>query len=174
MTSLTSSLSGEHPPVKVLTTLSAIALAGEDVDLLEAVLSELRGLSLERRTYEDPTGLVELVLSSHALSEDNTNTALEILEGANLVHPNMAITRNRLAKTLLAAGRAEDALALLGTPDVRWDAEGSRLKGVARIEAGEEEGVREMQRAIKLRPWEERGWEGLAWGRKMIAEAEGE
>jgi hypothetical protein len=33
-------------------------------------------------------------------------------------------------------------------------------------------GMGELQKAVQLAPWEEKGWEGLAWGRKILVEAE--
>jgi hypothetical protein len=62
----------EAPSIEAITTLAAIAATTEDEDLLDASLSELNALALDRRTAKDPAGKVELLLAHHALMTVST------------------------------------------------------------------------------------------------------
>ena len=57
----------EKPSIEAITTLAAIAATTEDDDLLDAALSELDALALDRRDAMDPAGKVELLLAHNAL-----------------------------------------------------------------------------------------------------------
>ena len=71
---------------------------------------------------------------------------------------------------LIASGKADEAIGILSAhdkvDDVEMVADTARLKGIAEVLRGDEEGLGRLQHAIRVRPWDEAGWEALAWGRK--------
>jgi superkiller protein 3 len=169
------SLSQERPPIKVVSTLGVIALVSSDEDLIDAALSELRSLPLERRALDDPSCRTDLVLYTNAIAQGDDQEALAILEAAVRIEPSSSSTRNKLANSLIATDKAEEAIGLLALQERGDDsttvAETLRLRGIAEILGGDEEGVRRLQQAVRARPWEESGWQALTWGRTTVAEA---
>ncbi|WVQ80586.1 hypothetical protein IAT38_002691 [Cryptococcus sp. DSM 104549] len=169
-------LSQEKPPLKIISTLAAIAVISHDADLTEAAMSELLTRpDIERAS--DPSGQADLVLYLHALADGRAEDAYHVLEDGVAARGGAA-ARNRLAEALIQAGKSKDAIGVLGKADpqevveVEVRAEGERLRGVAEVLEGDEEGVKRVQRGVMLAPWLEEGWEALAWGRKIVAEAE--
>lgn len=134
---------------------------------------ELRGLSPSRRATEDPQGSVESVFAASALAENKVDEALGILQDALSIRPESFNTANRLAVTLTAAGKTADTVHLLETAG-QWDAEAVRNRGIAKMVEGDEEGLQDLARSVRLKPWEVVGWRGLAWGRALLTEAETE
>jgi hypothetical protein len=112
------------------------------------------------------------------LSNPDSEEAIQILESAMISRPHDPVARNRLAKALIASGRYEDATSALhgvASGDGAVLSEALRLRGVADVAGGEDEGVVGMgliQKSVVVRPWEEAGWETLAWARKVRAEIE--
>jgi superkiller protein 3 len=173
---LTCSLSSENPSIQVISTLAAVAITSSDSDLIEATISELQTQSPHNKLFNDPAGHSDLILFLQALrtSEDS---AIEVLESSVISKPYDLVARNRLAKGLIASGRYEDAihaLEVLGG-DGQVLSEGLRLRGIAEIVGGADEGVgglRLVQKSVLVRPWDEAGWEALAWARKAQLDVE--
>jgi superkiller protein 3 len=170
---LTNSLSSENPSIQVVSTLAAVAITSSDSDLIEATISELQTQSTHAKATQDPAGHSDLILFLNALptSEDQ---AIEVLESSVISKPYDMVARNRLAKALIGAGRYEDAtqaLAVLGG-DGEVLSERLRLRGIAEIVAGldDKDGMGLVQKSVVVRPWEEAGWEALAWARKVQVE----
>lgn len=169
------SLSSEHPSIKVIATLAAVAITSSDADLIEASISELHQQSPEAKLSQDPVGQSDLVLFLHSLAQspDAPEDALDILESAVQLRPSDPIARNRLAKAFIASGRYEEANDVLdGVMSRDGDvlSEAYRLKGIARVAAGEEGAGEIVQKAVLIRPWEEKSWEALTWSRQVEAE----
>ena len=171
------SLSQNSPPVKVVNTLAAVALVSSDPDLLEAAISELQTIPAQRVIAEDRESLVPLVLSTNALVEGHPDDAVKALETALHLSPLDFTTRNRLAKLLIADGKVDEAVALLTidhsvykTLSVDDKSELLRLRGAARLVAGDGEGMSDLMGAVRVCPWDVKGLEGVAWGRKVLSE----
>ena len=170
------SLSQEKPPIRVISTLAAIAVVSSDDDLIDAAMTELQALPTDRLATQDMSGQSDQVLYPYALVQGDHHKAQAILEDAVHVEPSNSSARNRLAKMLIASGKPEQAIGVLDA-HTRVDAievvaETLRLKGMAEVLIGDEGGLRSLQRAIRLRPSDEVGRQGLAWGRKMFVEAQ--
>jgi superkiller protein 3 len=163
-------LSQDKPPIKVITALAATAISSNDEDLIEAALSELQQIPLERLGEEDPKGQTTLVRYAHALIQGED--AVQVLEGAVHASPSDEVARLRLAKGLIRDDKAGEAVGILGTRQGKESVDGMRMRGVAELLDGEEGGLRKVQKAVRGRPWDVEGWEALAWSRKMVAEAE--
>jgi hypothetical protein len=149
-----------------------------DPDLLEAAIGELRSIPAERVTREDPESHVPLVLSSHSIIDNKPDQAIQSLEAALNLVPTDIKTRNRLAELMIATQKPEEAIALLSFelgPEVSSDVKSEmiRLRGLARIVSGDEAGMSDLSRAVKIAPWDEKAWRGVAWARKVLAELDG-
>lgn len=174
---LTYSLSSENPSIQVISTLAAVAITSSDADLIEATISELQTQSPHTKLTQDPAGHSDLILFLHSLLNSSEDAAIEVLESSVISKPYDLVARNRLAKALIASGRYEDAtsaLAELGG-DGEVLSEGLRLRGIAEIVGGGDEGTAGMglvQKSVVVRPWEEAGWEALAWARKVQVDEE--
>ncbi|WWC88759.1 uncharacterized protein L201_003672 [Kwoniella dendrophila CBS 6074] len=171
-------LSQEKPSLKVISTLAAIAMVSSDSDLVEAAMSELQSRPVQSRIKEDPAGQSDLVLYLHSLIEGKSEEAHKILEQAAEVSPSSIKARHRLAEAFIQSDKANEAIYVLdGTwkvDDVEAKAELERLIGVAQIQDGVQEGVSKLQKSIMVAPWADDGWNALAWGKKLVAEAEAE
>jgi hypothetical protein len=151
------SLSGENPSIKVISTLSAIALSSSDPDLLEASISELSSQSVQRKAYEDPNGLSDLVLYANALTQGDDSGAIAILRSANDAKlsrdgpsAGSSVEKNRLGKALIASGQVDDALELLrprGTDSAA---------GITAVNLGIRGGVKKESRDSRLEAEEKR------------------
>lgn len=158
-----------------MNTLAAVALVSSDADLLDAAISELKTVPGDKIAREDPESHVPLVLSSHALVNQKPEEAIQVLESALNLVPTDIKTRNRLAELLIATQRAEEAVALLSFelgsqvgPEIK--SEMIRLRGLARMVAGDEAAMSDLSAAVKMSPWDQRAWKGVAWGRQVAHE----
>lgn len=121
-----------------------------------------------------------LVLSTNALVQGQPEDAIKALETALHLSPLDFTTRNRLAKLLIADGKVDEAVALLmidesvyKTLSVGDKSELLRLRGAARLVAGDEGGMSDLAAAVRVCPWDVKGLEGIAWGRKVLNELQG-
>ncbi|BEI86438.1 hypothetical protein CcaverHIS002_0607250 [Cutaneotrichosporon cavernicola] len=172
-TQLMESLEHERPSLKVIAALGAAALASSDADLLDAALAELANPTPEQRA-QDPQRTADAVLAAAALANGNEDGAIASLESSAASAPWDPVSRNRLAAAYVAAGKTEPAIALLQrTSDgpVLEAARANSMRGIALTLEGES-GMQNLQRAIMLRPWDEEGWEALAWARRAEVELE--
>jgi hypothetical protein len=153
-------------------------MTSSDQDLIEASISELQTQSPQTKAMNDPAGHSDLVLFLHSLLNSSDDAAIEVLEGSVISKPYDMVARNRLAKALIASGRYEDATAALegaGGGDGEVLSEGLRLRGIADIVGGADDvvGMGLVQKSVVVRPWDEAGWEALAWARKVQVEGQG-
>ena len=122
------------------------------------------------RLAESHRGEVSMVLSTHALARNLPDDSLKALEQAVHLSPSSALARNRLGHMLIAMGKAEEAVRILseaGGESVSIKSETMRLRGIAKVMSGDVEGgVSEVTAAIRVCPWDEKNWQGMAWARK--------
>lgn len=172
-------MSSENPSIKVIATLAACAITSSDEDLIEAAISELHTRSPQTKLLQDPSGQSDLVLFLHSLSlaesSEQQAEAVQILEKAVMERVNDPVARIRLAKALVASGQYEEAKFLtdgLASHDGATRSEALRLTGVAQIVSGESDAMGMVQKSVVVRPWEQAGWEALAWTRGLQQDIE--
>ncbi|ORY31409.1 putative translation repressor [Naematelia encephala] len=165
-------LSHESPSIKVITTLAAIATLTADDELVEATLSELSSLRLNRRLVEDTTDLTSLIMHLHALVDGQPADAEAILEASVHEDPANTVKRNRLARFLIAAGKTDQAIGVLegmeNSGDTGLESERFKLAGLARVKGGDGEGLKELQKAVRAKPWDIAAWEALVWAKNEV------
>lgn len=147
----------------------------EDDSLVDAALSEILALPLERRQQLDPNKEVTYLLAQHQLSQGNLAGALGVYQSATFAEPTQPDLRRRLTMLTLQHAQPEAALALIrGAPDTiaTEDArESSPLSAVAEAQGGDEvAAVRTAQRGIMLAPWRRKTWEALAYVQSAAAD----
>ncbi|KAI4526044.1 hypothetical protein K523DRAFT_227295 [Schizophyllum commune Tattone D] len=141
----------------------------EDDSLVDAALTEILALPVDRRLQLDPQHDVQLLLVNHYLGQGNASKAQSLLQAAVHAEPTQRIPRDRLAEIELQLGEAASAAAVL---DAEPESEASTLnRSVAyslalRAVAGSSEdsvhALRLAQRALRLSPQDSRGWQTLA------------
>ena len=180
------SLSAENPSIVVITTLAAIALLSADEDLIDATISELNSLSTSRKLAEDPQDTTTDILYVHGISTGDEDQARVILEQSVHDNPTNMQRRIKLAKMLLASGQSQLASSVI---DVNLDpsefrqspiiGQGSetqsevlRLKGIASVKNGDTAAGRsDLQRAVRVTPWDDSAWVALAISFTAVPEA---
>jgi superkiller protein 3 len=167
-TQLLGALEG-NPGVRVIAALGAAGLGSGDADLVDAAVAELSGVPPSRRAAEDPAGGAALVQYASALVSGDQAAAVSALEAAAASDARPA-PRNALAAAYIAAGKPEAADTLLAGAGA--DADAARLRGEALVLSGDDAGIAYLQRAVRLRPWDDSAWEALAWARRAVAELE--
>lgn len=160
----------------------------EDDGLVDAALSEILALPLERRHELDPSRDVDYLLVQHHLgqvcfylfpslpcadvwSQGDLSRALSVAQGAVFAEPSQPEARAQLAALAIQNGGNNRALAILAglagrTGDLR---KLPSLSAIARAPGTEVEdgrvALQEAQRAIMLGPSELRNWQTLAYVR---------
>lgn len=162
----------------------------EDDSLVDAALSEILSLPLERRHELDPRRDVDyilvqhhlgqvselhilIILTSQLLSQGDTTKALAIAQQAIHNEPSLLSPKVTLASLALQQGQHSAALALLKSQNENLAnmRESLGLRAVAESMSGEvQEAIRGAQKAIMLTPWEVRNWQTLALVRTQDAE----
>ncbi|KDQ10122.1 hypothetical protein BOTBODRAFT_164222 [Botryobasidium botryosum FD-172 SS1] len=174
--------------LQAITTLAAIGTLLAADDLVDAALSEILALPLDRRHKLDPHRDVDNLLSQHHLGLGRASQATSVLQHAVHAEPSQTQPRKNLGTLLLKSGQPAAAESiLLGTlgsqqvDDRQALHDSLRLSAVARVRAHEralldEDTARlsqkEVERAVVLAPWEEANWVALAYVRSRAAGVE--
>ncbi|RDB24954.1 Superkiller protein 3 [Hypsizygus marmoreus] len=157
-----------------ITTLAGMGVVTEDDSLVDAALSEILALPLERRHELDPRRDVDHLLMQYHLGQEDFKKALGIAQSALFAEPPRPDVRNNLANLILRGGQREASLAILGgstsadSTDTRDIVPTSlSLQAVAHAcgDGKVQTALHEIQRAIMLSPSNIRYWEVLAFVR---------
>ncbi|KXN90207.1 Superkiller protein 3 [Leucoagaricus sp. SymC.cos] len=165
-----------------INTLAGMGILTDDESLIDAALSEVLGLPLDQRQELDTNREVDYLLVQHYLSQGKVNGAVSIAQKEVLLEPGKPEPRMQLATLMFQKGERKCAMALLSDAiandqeDLTSTSAALALHSVAMCtpEAPVQDKVtslREIQRAIMLRPSHERSWEALAYVRSCIAVA---
>ncbi|EIM82722.1 uncharacterized protein STEHIDRAFT_63802 [Stereum hirsutum FP-91666 SS1] len=157
----------------------------EDDGLIDAALSEILSLPLDKRHERDPERDVDYLLTQHSLAQGEKGKALSHAQKSLFAEPSRSSARRTLAVLALQNEDPEAALAALSAASAGIDegsaegsAEGLALQAVARALKGhgnvseereEEQKIIEAkklaQQSVMLAPWEVKNWETLAFVR---------
>ncbi|KAA1474268.1 superkiller protein 3 [Dentipellis sp. KUC8613] len=156
-----------------LTAINALAGMGiltEDDSLIDAALSELLSLPLDRRYERDPQRNVTYLLAQHHLGQGDVAGAQREIQKAIYAEPSRREERSSLARLSLQSGQPAKATALLsGFEGDVANAQASMalhaLSKAMRPDGDAEDAwnaERMAQKAIMLAPWDKKNWEILA------------
>ncbi|KAJ9117523.1 hypothetical protein QFC22_004373 [Naganishia vaughanmartiniae] len=176
---LLESFSAEHHSASAMVSLSAIALMTDDDALTEAVMTEADELDEGALLLKDPRNLLRRFKALWKLSQGDVSAAERVLSRTVHSAPSSSRDRASLAGIMLSYRQTDIAHAILATDgnssalEMSSDGgESSRLRGLAAagcVGNGDQaerqaipQSISEIQRAIKLRPWDPAAWQSLA------------
>ncbi|KAL0956081.1 hypothetical protein HGRIS_002250 [Hohenbuehelia grisea] len=159
--------------LNAITVLGAMGILTSDDSLVDAALSEVLSLPLDRRQARDPRRDVDYILVQHHIGLGLTAKASTIAQRALFVDPASAEARGELAKLLLQMrGHETAAMSILGGGSSSMESAEStatmlclRAVGEARTSPGEGRAspVARAQKAVMLTPWKRKPWLALAY-----------
>jgi len=167
-----------------------------DANLVDAALSEIRNLPIDRRQELDTYREVDYLLEQHHLSlvrnldvfagsnsrdtKNQTSETVWLTQKEVLLEPGKFEPRIRLATLLFRKGEQKSARALLSDAikndrnDLALTSDVLTLHSIALCATGatpkdKAAMLREVQRAIMLRPWRVKPWQALTYIRSWSA-----
>lgn len=153
-----------------IAVLAGMGILTTDDDLVDATLSEILALPVDKRHTLDPARDVTQLLMKHQLDQNNISEALSIAQHALLSEPARQEMRRETASLTLQADDAGSALAILSGAQARGNIEdllkSSRIRAVALAleEQGDLEEARKVaQKSVMLAPWDKDNWRTLAF-----------
>ncbi|KAJ9098148.1 hypothetical protein QFC21_004477 [Naganishia friedmannii] len=178
-TRLLESFSAEQHSASAMVSLSSIALMTDDDALTEAVMTEADELDEGALMLKDPRDLLRRFRALWRLSQGDVTAAKRLLSKSVHSAPSSSKCRASLAGLMVSYGQTDLARAVLATntisttQDTSVDGgEYSRIRGLAAAGfTGTEHqakgrarppSISDIQRAIKLRPWDTAAWQSLA------------
>ncbi|KAF9451265.1 protein prenylyltransferase [Macrolepiota fuliginosa MF-IS2] len=166
-----------------INTLAGMGILTGDENLIDAALSEVINLPLDQRQELDINREVDYLLVQHHLSQGKIDKAVSVAQKEVLSEPGKPEPRIQLATLMIQKGERRSALALLagtsssGTKeDLVSTSTALVLHSVAlcSTEASAQDkatSLREIQRAIMLRPFNMKSWRALGYIRSCAAVA---
>ncbi|KAH7923951.1 TPR-like protein [Leucogyrophana mollusca] len=148
-----------------INTLAGMGILTEDDGLVDAALSEIQSLPIERRQELDPQRDVTYLLVQHYLGQGDTVEALRTAQKALFVEPSSSEVRREVASLTLQHGDRPSAQALLAVKlddNIIDEREALALSAIADEGA---ESLRSAQRAVMLAPGRQQNWQTLAYVR---------
>ncbi|KIK67005.1 hypothetical protein GYMLUDRAFT_37036 [Collybiopsis luxurians FD-317 M1] len=155
-----------------INTLAAMGILTEDDTLIDAALSEILALPVDRKLQLDPLRNVDHLLMQHHLGQNEPEKALGVAQRAVFAGPARHETRNQMA-TLLFQMRRHDSLpqVLFGpSSENLQEIEGSlKLRAVAETLNTDKNSclsaIRLAQKNLMMRPHNPENWGVLALAR---------
>jgi len=161
-----------------INALAGMGILTDDDSLVDAALSEILSLPLERRHILDPRRDVNYLLIQHHLGQGDTTQALSVAQHAVYTEPSLSSPKRTLASLNLQQGQHASALAILASQpgenvvNVR-DALGLSAIAGSMGKPGDEglrDAMRRAQKATILAPWDVKNWQTLAYVKSRNAE----
>ncbi|KAI0027005.1 TPR-like protein [Vararia minispora EC-137] len=156
-----------------INVLAGMGILTEDDNLVDAALSEVLGLPLDRRNVRDQCRDVTYLLIQQYLEQGDIVRAKGEAQKAVFNEPGRTDMRRALASLVLQTDDATATRALLEGRDSDMDEQRLvlGLRAVAEAEIGSPDALPMAQRAVMLGPWVKKNWEALAYVRsKLCAE----
>ncbi|KAL1743132.1 hypothetical protein HDZ31DRAFT_6020, partial [Schizophyllum fasciatum] len=131
----------------------------EDESLVDAALTEIVTLPVDRRLELDPQHDVQYLLVNHYLGQGNASKAQSLLQASVHAEPTQRIPRDRLAEMELQIGQPESASAVMAAaPESEAStldahvAHSLSLRALAESAEGNRGALRLAQRSLLLAP----------------------
>lgn len=154
---LLEAFSADDHTTEAIVTLATLGVLTDDEGIVEAVVSEIEELGLAKT---EDYGTLSYLRALIKLTEGNVTSAERILTAAVHTKPEDAKNRIRLAKLLLATGKASSATGLIDhLHEIKRDtlvedvAAAMAVKSLIEAKLGQADGLRMGQKAVKLEPW---------------------
>lgn len=162
-------ISSDPENLTAINTLAGMGILTEDESLVDATLTEILALPVDRRLQLDPQHDVQHLLVNHYLGQGNSSKAQSLLQAAVFADPVERSSRDHLAEMELQLGQPAAASAILAAaPEANTSALDAglayslSLRAVAASKIGSSDALHLAQRALRLSPQDRRGWTALA------------
>lgn len=165
---LLDSITADPEALVSISTLAGMGILTEDDSLVDAALSEIQSLPIERRQELDPSGDVTYLLIRHHLGLADIGQAIRIAQKALHIEPsNLRIRRDLASLTLKQGNRAATQAILAVESAVGSLEEAKETLAVACIADDGTEGraLSYAQKAIMLDPGNVQNWKTLTYVR---------
>ncbi|GJJ06168.1 hypothetical protein Clacol_000357 [Clathrus columnatus] len=149
--------------VTAMATLAAIGILESDDSLVDAALTEIKGLTWDKILELDPAQLVSQLLIQHYISQGREKEALSSAQRGVHMDPLNNDAQKTLATLLLQQKKAAAAASIIkdGAQD---DLDSTlSLKAIATVASTAETPLSTAQKAIMLAPWKVENWCTLAY-----------
>ncbi|KAF8513017.1 TPR-like protein [Hysterangium stoloniferum] len=161
-------ISNDPENVTAMTALVAMGILDSDDSLVDAALSEIQGLTLDKRGELDPGRIVPALLIQHHLALNRKKDALAVAQRAVHTQPLHDAFRRVLALLLLQLTEINAASAVIaGNRDVFSDTldDNMRISAIAATIKGSDQAVVLSQKSVFVAPWKTDNWKALAYAR---------
>ncbi|KAH7888376.1 superkiller protein 3 [Phlebopus sp. FC_14] len=163
---LLDSITSDPENLMAINTLAGMGILTEDDSLVDAALSEIQSLSIERRQELDPRKDVTYLLVQHHLGQGEVEQATRIAQRALHLEPSNLGLRRNLASLTLQQGDRPATQAILGTDSSDAGVTEARdTLALAAVVGQGQEAFRYAQKAVMLSPDRMQNWETLAYVR---------
>ncbi|KAF8070280.1 TPR-like protein [Lyophyllum atratum] len=158
-------ISADPENLTAINTLAGMGVLTDDESLVDAALSEILALPLEKRHELDPDRNVDYLLTQYHLGQGDVKKAVTVAQSAVWAEPSRSEARTALATLMLQQNQFDSALAVLsGSDDASIDnlPASLNIQAVAHSHSDRAVALREVQRAVMLSPSNMRCWQALA------------
>ncbi|KAJ3899280.1 superkiller protein 3 [Lentinula edodes] len=153
-----------------INTLAAMGILTDDESLIDAALSEILALPVDRKLELDPQRNVDHLLIQHYLGQDNAEKALRVAQSAVYADPGRFETRNQMATLLFQMQQHQLIVSVLSGPSTEYSLENEstlKLRAIAEAlsmdnKANHARAVHLAQKNIMIRPSNADNWRILA------------
>ncbi|KAI6044690.1 superkiller protein 3 [Pisolithus marmoratus] len=163
---LLDSITADPENLMSISTLAGMGFLTEDDSLVDAALSEIQSLPIERRQELDPRADVTYLLIQHHLGLADIGQAVQIAQKALHIEPSSLRMRRDLALLTLKQGNKAATQAILAVASaVRILEEAKETLALACItdDRGKGRSLSYAQKAIMLDPGNVQNWKTLAY-----------
>ncbi|KAJ4000018.1 TPR-like protein [Lentinula boryana] len=162
-------ISADPENLIAINTLAAMGILTDDESLIDAALSEILALPLDRKHALDPQRDVDHLLIQHHLRQDDAEKALSVAQSAVFTSPGEHKTRNQMATLLCQMQRHGPIVSVLSGPSTENLLENKtslKLQAVAEAfstdsKADRTRAVHLAQKNVMLRPSDLDNWHVL-------------
>ncbi|KAJ3849717.1 superkiller protein 3 [Lentinula lateritia] len=156
-----------------INTLAAMGILTDDESLIDAALSEILALPVDRKLELDPQRNVDYLLIQHYLGQDDAEKALRVAQSAVYADPGRLEARNQMATLLFQMQQHRSIVSVLSGPSTEYSLEIEstlKLRAVAEAlsthnkanKANRTRAVHLAQKNIMIRPSNADNWRILA------------
>ncbi|KAG9316442.1 superkiller protein 3 [Chiua virens] len=163
---LLDSITADPENLMAINTLAGMGILTGDESLVDAALSEIQSLSIERRQELDPGRNVTYLLIQHHLGRGDVEQAIRTAQKALHAEPSNVQLRRELASLILQQGDFRTTQAVLEVrPSEENITEMKEMLPLVAIAGKDKEAFRCAQKAILLAPGKLQHWQTLAYVR---------
>lgn len=168
---LLDSITADPENLLAINTLAGMGILTADDNLVDAALSEVQSLPIERRQELDPQRDVVYLLMQHHLAQGEVEQAIRIAQKAMHIEPSSIHLRRELASLTLQQGNTNATHAMIDVCSLTHQDEAKGTLPLAAIACDSKGGaaLRYAQKAIMLDPANIQSWKVLAYIRARDA-----